>query len=202
MGIFVKQAGAWQEVGVTPTTPIASGGTVTAAGTDRVHTFTANGTLTVTRAGFARVLVLGGGGAAGLNTAGYSGGGGGQCFDGWVYLPVGNVAITIGAAPPATANTQNGVNGNHSEVGSTPPIKAWGGGGGTNGTIWQGPRGGGGNQGGAGAAGSGGGSRGAGLVSDISGANVEYGRGGGAAQAGNESTSGAGRVIIRYPNEG
>ena len=81
----MKVAGAWQEIGVDGggmTWAKVSGGTVTTVNNpdgsvDEVHTFTANGTLTVESAGCARVLVCGGGGGSPDAKAGGGGGGAG-----------------------------------------------------------------------------------------------------------------------------
>lgn len=164
-----------------------------------VYVWSGNGSVTISRAGFVEYLLLGGGGAEGLNGSGYSGGGGGQVHQGWLYLVEGTYTITVGAATAATANTQNGVNGNPSSISGTGvSITAQAGGGGTNSTIWQGPRGGGFNQWGAGAGGPGGASQGAGITSSITGSSVTYGQGNSAAQKGNPSTSGAGRCILVF----
>jgi hypothetical protein len=62
-------------------------------------TFTASGTLTVTTAGFADVLVVGGGGGGGRGYFGSGGGGGGGgLLAATVYLEVGTLTVTVGAA--------------------------------------------------------------------------------------------------------
>ena len=67
-------------------------------------TFTGSGTLTVTTAGFADVLIVAGGGGCGgdtgANTINAGGGGGGGIFGGGVttvFLPVGTHTVTVGA---------------------------------------------------------------------------------------------------------
>jgi hypothetical protein len=62
-------------------------------------TFTSSGTLTVTTAGFADVLVVGGGGGGGRGYFGSGGGGGGGgLLAATVYLEVGTLTVTVGAA--------------------------------------------------------------------------------------------------------
>lgn len=74
----------------------AASGTYTDGGINYKYlTFTASGTLTVTKAGFADVLVVGGGGSGG---SGYGGGGGaGGYLEGQVLLPVGSLSVVVGA---------------------------------------------------------------------------------------------------------
>lgn len=86
-------------------------GTVTINGIRyKFITFTGNGTLTVTKAGQADVLVVGGGGAGGRGNGengngGYwgSAGGGGGVFYGDVYFTVGSHSITVGAGGASTS---------------------------------------------------------------------------------------------------
>ena len=60
-------------------------------------TFTASGTLTVTTAGFADIVLCAGGGGGDI-TAGYSAGGAGGVLQMTsVYLPVGTLTVTVGA---------------------------------------------------------------------------------------------------------
>jgi hypothetical protein len=80
--------------------PIATGGTVTTDGIYTVHTFTANGTLVVSQAGDAEVLIVAGGGKGGGSNGQRSGGGGGA--GGLIHLStmalgVGSLSIVIGA---------------------------------------------------------------------------------------------------------
>lgn len=103
MSLHVKVAGAWQEVsdgaagGGMPWAQV-SGGTVTtvtdAEGTWAVHTFTANGTLTVDSPGLARVMLLGGGSGSGLNARA---GSGGDMIDALFMLPSGAQPVVVGA---------------------------------------------------------------------------------------------------------
>jgi hypothetical protein len=115
MGVHVKVAGAWQEIGVSAGSggiPWAkvSGGTVTTVtnpdgSVDTVHTFTANGTLTVDEPGYARVLLVGRGGYS-IGSAGI--GNGARIREGIYSLPAGSHAVVPGAdlggtvAPAAT----------------------------------------------------------------------------------------------------
>lgn len=134
-----------------------SGGTVTIyttanGDTMKVHTFTANSTLTVEQPGYADVLLVGGGAGG---TSGYIGGGG-DILRGLHFVPAGSQSVAVGAG---------GVNsvfyGGNSAVGSlttslrgvgNDPSMAMGGGA----TV---------------------GARNQGLTSAITGATVEYARG-------------------------
>ena len=78
-------------------------------------TFSASGTLTVTTAGFADVMVIGAGGSGGQvgnSQRGSAGGGGGFLLALSVYLPVGTLTVTIGAAGAI------GLSGNGSRIGN------------------------------------------------------------------------------------
>ena len=59
-------------------------------------TFTASGTITVTTAGFADIVCVGGGGAGGASVGG-GGGAGGALVITDAYLPVGTLTVTVGA---------------------------------------------------------------------------------------------------------
>lgn len=101
----------------------ATGGTVTefvGDGTNgvagqryRVHTFTANGNLTVSQGGRARAFLIGGG------CGGWSGqvGGGGDVWEGDIDLTPGTVPVVVGAAGTANPVTQMGRAGGASSVG-------------------------------------------------------------------------------------
>jgi hypothetical protein len=82
-------------------------------------TFTASGTLTVTTAGFADLLILAGGGGGG-RLAGSGGGAGGHLEIANAYLPVGTLTVTVGSG--GTGNTNNSAqsagNGNASRLDS------------------------------------------------------------------------------------
>jgi hypothetical protein len=109
MSVHVKVAGAWTEIGATPAAPptSATGGTETTYvgdGTNgengvnyRVHTFTGNGTLTVSSSGEADVLVVGGGYAPGSNGEG----GGAQAHEIRTILPAGALTVVVGAGGSA-----------------------------------------------------------------------------------------------------
>ena len=105
----------------------AADGTYTDGGvTWKWKQYTASSTLTITRAGFADVLVVGAGGSGGSN-----GGGGGAGHHYYVtdcYLPVGSHTVTVGAGA-ARGGTSNapGEGGNGSRLGTL--IIASGGGG-------------------------------------------------------------------------
>lgn len=144
----------------------ATGGTVTTVGNYKIHTFTGNGTFTVTSGGNIQYLAVGGGGAGGT---GYYGGGGGaggvntgtQSFDGTTYT------ITVGSGGVGTSNQGNrGGNGANTTIaasGFTTLIGYGGGGGGSRNNDAAG-----GNAGGA-AGGSGGG---ASFINSAGGAGV------------------------------
>ena len=145
-------------------------------------TFSASGTITVTTAGFADIVVCAGGGGSGNSGAG---GAGGVLQVTNAYLPVGTLTVTVGAggARGSTGNasiiggTFFGVGGGSCSLGNDP---GFGGGSG----------GGGGGQAGAGGAGV----SGQGNAGGTSSAPAEAGSGGGGAGAvgGNASGSGAG----------
>ncbi len=79
--------------GATPPT----GGTITYVGGDRIHAFTAVGTVnfTATQAINARVLVVAGGGGGGFDMGG-GGGGGGVLYNASYAVPSGNTTVTVG----------------------------------------------------------------------------------------------------------
>lgn len=102
MGVHVKVAGAWQEI-AAPDAGFAwakvTGGTVTEytkgdGSVMEVHTFTAGGTLTVENAGYAEVLLVGGGAGGAANVFN---GGGGSIVNGLHALPSGAHAVAVGA---------------------------------------------------------------------------------------------------------
>lgn len=222
-GLFAKVAGAWVEIGAAAAGmewAEVTGGTVTTVNNpdgsvDHVHTFTAGGTLTVTKAGYARVLACGAGGSNGLGAGG--GGGGGDAREAIMTLPVGSHTVTVGTT--AASNTdQNGTTGGHSSLGSL----LWAGGGSGGASYGYPPYGPynpwlspalGALRGSTGEAGSGcrglrvGTTPGPGHVSDISGSSVEYGKGGPYGSAptlpgqgcrdGNNAVGIAGQVVVR-----
>ena len=128
-----------------------SGGDFTTVDGYNYHTFTQDGTLTVSDTGTIEYIVVAGGGGGG-GFAGGGGGGGGGVRYGTTSVSAGSVTVTVGAGGTAGANAQgaNGGNGGNSSLGS---ISATGGGGGaghTNGTAQTGGSGGGGAPGGGG----------------------------------------------------
>ena len=120
----------------------ATGGTVSDILVDdvpfRVHTFTTNGTFTVTNAGAVEFLVLAGGGGGGRSGAAGAGGGGGAggLIFGSRFVEVGSFAITVGSggAGAAALNTP-GQNGSSSTVFDLTAVGGGGGGGGGVGNI-------------------------------------------------------------------
>ena len=142
----------------------ASGGTKTTSGSKTIHTFTGNGTFTVTSnsANVRAFIVGGGGGGGGRGGNDGSGGGGGGLVRFVTAIPVspspGSYPIVIGAGGGATGSNTLGVDGSSSSAfGNTSP------GGGGGGSEAPGPRagrpggcgGGGGGYGGGGGTGSG-----------------------------------------------
>jgi hypothetical protein len=184
----------------------AATGTYTDSGISYKYiTYTASGTLTVTKAGLADVLVISGAGGGGRDGGAESGGGGGA--GGYLYqtviLDIATYGVTIGGGGAAGSGTSSGADGSRSRLGSLYTI-AGGGGGGDNAVGRAGGSGGGGgdffsnggagaagqgndggnNQGGGGGAGaaggSGGGAGGAGISNSITGSAVTYAAGGSA----------------------
>lgn len=188
----------------TPT-PLFSGGTITFDGSDVIHTFTANDTLTFLGGDpvDCRVLaVAGGGGGGGFRCGG--GGGGGGVIEVLSVLFGANQAIVVGAGGAGGANvddaTRNGVNGGNTTVGTL--ITATGGGGGNGGAASGssagaagGCGGGGGSTGSAttvaGGAGSQGGNGGAGAIQATADRRAGGGGGGAEPEVGAASVSGA-----------
>lgn len=195
---------------------VASGGTETTVtnynGTGqtwKVHTFTGNGTLTVTSStqNF-RVLVIGGGGGSGGASGGYTGGIGGG---GGVYeslgrtIPNGTSAITVGAGGYSTGFSTWVAAGNSSITIAGTTITAGGGAGGGSGPDGGGSAPGGtgtngGSNGYSGGSGSGPGrncnggwqAQGANLTSNISGTSLTYSVVGGYANANRGGSAGCG----------
>ena len=161
----------------------------------KYKTFTASGTINISTAGFADIVVVAGG-AAGIGVSGGGGGAGGVLQVTNAYLPVGTLTVTVGAGGAvASGQTQFGPTGNGSRLGDYYaiggggcwdrfPLAASGGGSGGGGsygsTNYTGGKGiaGQGFDGGTGAAtASGGGGGGAGSVG-ANGAGVTGGAGG------------------------
>lgn len=133
----------------------------------KYKTYTASGTLTVTRAGVADVIIIGGGGGGGRDGGGGSKGGGGGA-GGWVvaqryFMSTGTLTITIGAGGAAGTAGARGGTGTTSSVGTSatvPYIESIGGGGGSGDNVTP-------EDGAAGASGGGGGIDGAGGVTTL-----------------------------------
>ena len=168
----------------------AATGTYSSGGVSYKYiTFNASSTITITRAGFADILVIGGGGSgggSGGSDSGFGGGGaGGYLAVTDAYLPVGTLTVTIGAGG-AGASAAQGADGGASRLGS---FYALGGGAGygKNGGARSGGSGGGGWNGSAGATGMGGLGNDGGSGSAAAG-NYGGGGGGGASAAGANGT--------------
>ena len=171
---------------------VASGGTestYTGDGTNgvlgqnyKVHTFTADGTLTVTQGGECDYFLISGGGYGDATT---TAGGGGSINYGKATLGAGTVPVTVGAAGVSNTNGETAT-GSPSKLGSIVTSRSLmrNGTGRSLGTPWEGA--------------------GESFVSNISGTSREYGRVAGASTAnrgdGNQASGGAtaGVVIIRY----
>lgn len=157
-------------------------------------TFTASGTLTVTTAGFADILVIGGGASSGRVYRSGGGGAGGHLVVNNAYLPVGTLTVTVGAGGAAAVTGESpGFNGNTSRLDS---YFAAGGGGGACYSPWIGNNGGSGG-GGAGFDGSGAGGSGTTGLGNNGGAGVIGAGGGGGGSsavgaAGSGTAGGAG----------
>ena len=134
--------GGWTSIGSIS----ATGGTVTEAGGYRIHTFTSNGTFTVTSGGNVEYLVVAGGGGGGQ---GYQAGGGGAggYKTGTLAVTAGTaITVTVGAGGAGgpsvnSATLDKGSNGFDSVFAT---ITATGGGGGAsywNGTVGSNTRG-------------------------------------------------------------
>jgi hypothetical protein len=161
-------------------------GTYTDSGVSYKYvTFTGSGTLTVTRAGLADILIVGGGG--GGHGSGSGGGGGANVFSGLEMLSVGSLSVVIGAGSSWNVNANPSTfNGRWLGGATTAASDSLGrGAGGMASTS-------GGNFGGGGAAGNpSGGTGGAGVVSSITGSSAEYGRGGNGTGSGHGGSSNA-----------
>jgi hypothetical protein len=191
-GNFVTGAGIkFAEVSGTPT------GTYTDGGIDYAYwTFNSNGSLTVTKAGFLDILVVGGGGGGARNQIRCSGGGAGCVRYGIFEVGATTYSITVGAGGAgafsnSAGDLQIGGNGSPSTFGSV--LRSGGGGGGSSrsnaagyslSAVGDGGSGGGANtsaDANGGGAGPSGGIAGIGL--NYSGSSVTYGLGGDAGVA-------------------
>jgi hypothetical protein len=85
----------------------AATGTYTDSGINYKYvTFTGSGTLTVTKSGFADVLVIGGGGGGGADgSAGMGGSAGGYIYVANFYVAAGSITVTVGAGGAAGASS-------------------------------------------------------------------------------------------------
>ncbi len=207
------RVGVANKVGGIPT-----GGTVTTDGDYTIHTFTTSGTLIVPSDITAEVLVVGGGGASAKSGGGDGGGsggaGGGVQRDASFNITPNTYPVTIGNGGATRADRGTGASGGNSSLGSLLVA-----GGGIGGGVFTEPGGSSGspqsNSGGANSGdwgGGGGGAGGVGLTGNsytdnraggpgisynISGASIEYGKGGGqsvptAVQHGVDGTGGGG----------
>jgi prepilin-type N-terminal cleavage/methylation domain-containing protein len=105
----------------------ATGGTLTNDGRYRIHTFSTNGTLTVTTPGTAEVLVVGGGGGGATG-----GGGAGGYLEGMTTITNGNMSVVVGAGGLGINNALNTyAPGSKGENSSFSTFIAYGGGGGS-----------------------------------------------------------------------
>ena len=131
------------------------GNTTNEFGGYRIHSFTNDGTFTITPesvAGLVDVLIVGGGGGGGINYGG--GGGGGSVILTNLTLTSGSYAIVVGSG--GTSGTGNGVRGVNGGSSSAFSLTATGGGGGASYSAAAGSAGtGGGGSGGGGFAGAG-----------------------------------------------
>lgn len=78
---------------------IASGGTITAVGIEKVHTFTTSGTFTCLGRGYIQVLVVGGGDNGGDGSASYTnkGGDGGEViYNSRFFINPADISVTVG----------------------------------------------------------------------------------------------------------
>jgi hypothetical protein len=98
-------------------------------------TFNSSGTLTVTKAGFATVLVVSGGGGGAVSSNVRAGGGGGGVIEQSLFLPVATHTITIGAGGAGNSATP-GATGSNGQVSSIGTLAKTGFGGG--GRTWSG----------------------------------------------------------------
>jgi len=174
------------------TTYSATGGVITTSGAYTIHTFTTNGTFTVSGAPIAdaSILVVGGGGSGGgglTAVAHAGGGGGGGILEGNMTIPSGTTTVTIGAGGVGVAQRTQGNSGGNSSFGT---YIAYGGGGG-GGYISGGQSG---LAGGSGGGGSGGmSSTNAGATTQTSQSPLTgYGFAGAAGSTGSESGAGGG----------
>lgn len=164
----------------------------------RIHTFTANGTFTVTEAGQVDVLVVAGGGGGG-GVIGGGGGAGGMIVTTAHAVAAGPIAVTVGMGGAGGIGLNRGLNGTNSAFDA---IVAFGGGGGGGWNYQAGnPGGSGGGQSGNGSTAAAAGTNGQGYAGGVSSNNANGGSGGGG--AGGPGTNGiaaqAGRGGVGAP---
>ena len=185
-------------------------------------TFTSNGTLTITRQGFADILVVGGGGGGGFYGTAQAGGGAGGVRWGTFELAATTYSVTVGSGSVGVTSGTAATGGSSGVAGvllvgggagaregtiSNPSVGANGvGGGGSPGAVAQGGQTGFHEGGGAGGTVYGSTQR-DGIANDYTGTSVTYGTGGpsttgaGAANTGNGggagSAGGSGVVVVR-----
>jgi hypothetical protein len=120
----------------------ATGGTITTSGVYKIHTFTGDGTFTVTSASQGatiEIMVLGGGGAGGSDMGG-GGGAGGLVYNPAFPISSGSYTCTVGGGGTGFNDYGNspraGSNGGNSVFGNSLII-AYGGGGGSSGHYYN-----------------------------------------------------------------
>jgi len=190
----------------------ATGGTESTVGAYKIHTFTSNGTFTITQGSYQEIdyFAIAGGGPAGRNTDANGSGGGGaggalmhwvglnatdlypfkfsQCIGPEMYTQSGDVwTVNVGLGGTALDNNSSNNSGGDTWIlkNGAEQLRCYGGGGG----------GGAGNTGGSGVASTSGGNGGIGKAFSISGTSTYYGGGGGGGKStvgGVNSTGGLG----------
>jgi len=111
--IYDSSNGVWQlsrpSSDKTPTIAVVSGASVspTYDGTAAVYSFTSNGNIIIESAGYADILLVGGGGSGGIG-AGGGGGAGGHLYIENAYLPSGSLDVVIGAGGVSYLSNVNG----------------------------------------------------------------------------------------------
>jgi len=173
----------------------ATGGTITFAGGNEIHTFTSNGIFTATGGpGSVAALVVaggGGGGEFGCNTGSGGGGAGGFSYSSGISISSGVYSVTVGTggAGGGVASPHNGLSGANSTF-STITTVGGGGGSGSFGAgssvALSGGSGGGGSYAGAGASGTAGQGNSGGTASSD---HISGGGGGGAGAVGGAGTN-------------
>lgn len=97
-------------IATTPSNITATGGTITHSSGYTIHTFTTNGTFTVSGTGNVQVLVVaGGGGGSNVGSGGGGGGGGGVVYNATFPVTSQAYTITVGAGGAAAQNGSNSI---------------------------------------------------------------------------------------------